>query len=208
MAPLPTALLLVLLPLAGAQAQESDDYAAMLGWLADTRIDERAFIGANGAIAVNLSAGDLNRQGNLRAFASGDVARASVAARQPQAADTFDAPAQAAAVIGGQAFGGASGLLSINQASGSGNAELNAIAATLAQQGIREASDAQLSSPALASAGLQSRSGQGETQTTDRKAAVEATALRGFEGVLQLNQIAGSGNATDNRLVLSVQTVP
>ena len=34
--------------------------------------------------------------------------------------------------------------------------------------------------------------------------AVEATALRGFEGVLQLNQIAGSANEIGNVLTLSV----
>jgi hypothetical protein len=33
---------------------------------------------------------------------------------------------------------------------------------------------------------------------------VEATALRGFEGVLQLNQIAGSANETGNALTLSL----
>lgn len=208
MASLRFMLLLTLLPFAGVQAQESDDYAAMLGWLAETRIDERAFNGASGAIGVNQSAGDLNQQANLRAFASGDAARAPIAAHQARASNGFDAPAQATAVIGGRAFAGASGLASINQASGSGNAELNAVAVTLAQQGIREASDEQLSSPALASAGLQHRSGQGGAETAGRKVAVEASALRGFEGVLQLNQIAGSGNATDNQLVLSVQTVP
>ncbi|WP_407353419.1 hypothetical protein [Luteimonas sp. R10] len=208
MAPLRFVLLLTLLPLAGVQAQERDDYAAMLGWLAETRIDERAFNGASGAIGVNQSAGDLNQQANLRAFASGDAARATIAAHQARASEAFDAPTQATAVIGGRAFAGASGLASINQASGSGNAELNAVAVTLAQQGIREASDEQLSSPALASAGLQRLSSQGGAETAGRKVAVEASALRGFEGVLQLNQIAGSGNATDNQLVLSVQTVP
>lgn len=200
--------LLALLPLAGVQAQESDDYAAMLGWLAETRVDERAFNGASGAIAINLSAGDLNQQSNQRAFASGGRASAPVAVHQARTSDRFDAPAQATAVIGGQAFADARGLVSINQASGSGNAERNAIAVTLAQQGIREASDEQLSSPAFASAGLQHPNGQGGAETADRKVAVEASALRGFEGVLQLNQIAGSGNATDNQLVLSVQTVP
>jgi hypothetical protein len=38
--------------------------------------------------------------------------------------------------------------------------------------------------------------------------AVEASALQGFDGVLQLNQIAGSGNATANQLSISVQSTP
>ncbi|NZA25010.1 hypothetical protein H0E84_01300 [Luteimonas sp. SJ-92] len=198
----------LLLPCAWAQAQEADDYAAMLGWLAETRIEERAFAGASGAIAVNMAAGDLNQQANLRSLAVGDGAHASASARQRSLADVADAPHGAAAVIGGRAFAGASGMVSINQASGSGNAELNAIAVTLAQQGIRETSDEQLSSPAFASAGLEHRPNQGEAETVDRKVAVDASALQGFEGVFQLNQIAGSGNAADNHFVMSVQTVP
>jgi len=45
-------------------------------------------------------------------------------------------------------------------------------------------------------------------KTASRNVAVEATALRGFEGVLQLNQIAGSANSIGNQLVLSVSTGP
>ena len=101
---------------------------------------------------------------------------------------------------------GASGIASINQASGGGNAELNSVTATLATQGIREASDeAMASSAAFASAG-------GQPAVSDpratRKVGVDASAMRGFDGVLQLNQIAGSANATENRLGISVQGTP
>ena len=34
---------------------------------------------------------------------------------------------------------------------------------------------------------------------------VEGSALQGFDGVLQLNQAAGVANATENRLLISVQ---
>lgn len=195
-------------PFGGARAQHADEYAAMLDWLAETRIDERALAGASGAIAVNMAAGDLNQQANLRSMAVGTGASAGIDARQRSLGDVANAPRAATAVIGGQAFDGAGGMVSINQASGSGNAELNAIAVTLAHQGIRETSDEQLSSPAFASAGLEHRPGRGEADAADRKVAVEASALQGFEGVFQLNQIAGSGNATDNHFVMSVQTVP
>ena len=114
----------------------------------------------------------------------------------------------ASATIGGDALAGASGMASINQASGSGNAEMNVITATLAQQGIRETSE-----EALASVGsIASAGGQGSVDAPGspgtRRVGVEASALRGFDGVLQLNQIAGSGNATDNQLSISVQGVP
>ena len=187
-----------------------DDYAAMLGYLADTRIEDRAFAGAQGAVAINQAAGDHNLQGNLRSFAQGDRASASASARQ-HGHDVHirsAAPDEARAVIGGDAFRGAGGLVSINQASGVANAELNVVTATLADQGIREAGDAWLASTALASAGPRAPSAHDDRNTTTRHVAVERSALRGFEGVLQLNQIAGAGNTTDNVLVISVQAGP
>ncbi|MCD9086536.1 hypothetical protein [Stenotrophomonas sp. SY1] len=194
------------LPHAAAQSR-GDAYAGMLSYLsADSRIDGNALSGANGAIAVNQAAGDLNLQANLFSLANGGRASANVSASQRRQADTFNSPMQANALIGGNALVGASGIASINQASGGGNTELNAVTATLATQGIREASDeAMASSAAFASAG-------GQPAVSDpratRRVGVEASALRGFDGVLQLNQIAGSSNATENRLSISVQGNP
>ena len=45
----------------------------------------------------------------------------------------------------------------------------------------------------------------GDKTTHTRKVGVESSALRGFEGVLQLNQVAGMANATENRLQVTVQ---
>lgn len=189
-----------------APAQPADDYAQMLGYLSDhTRIDGSVLSGASGAIAVNQAAGDLNLQANLRAIANGGRAQASVQSIQIHAGDRYDTPLHASATLAGDALSGASGIASINQASGSGNTELNVVAATLADQGIRETNDDTLAS--FASAG-----GQGEVKKDlpggTRSVGVESTALRGFGGVLQLNQIAGSGNATGNQLGLSVQGGP
>lgn len=185
-----------------AMAQSGDDYTQMLGYLADSRIDGRALSNASGAIAVNQAAGDLNLQANLRAMANGGRAQAQVQAIQIHAGDRYDTPLHASATLGGDALSGASGIASINQASGSGNTELNAVAATLADQGIRETNDDTLAS--FASAGGQGEAADGQPGGT-RSVGVESTALRGFGGVLQLNQIAGSGNATGNQLSLSVQ---
>jgi hypothetical protein len=38
--------------------------------------------------------------------------------------------------------------------------------------------------------------------------AVESSAMRGYQGVMQLNQAAGSDNATGNQLLLSVPSTP
>lgn len=191
-----------------ARAQEADGYGAMLDYLAQTRIDDRAFTGASGAIAVNMAAGDLNQQANLRAMAVGERASVSAQARQTSGHQVANAPDRALAVISGSAFQDASGIASINQASGVANTELNVVAVALAQRGIRETTDEMLAGVDFASAGQQHHRGSGAADAGTRDVAVDATALQGFEGVMQLNQIAGSGNATGNSLLMSVQTGP
>ncbi|WDS38238.1 hypothetical protein [Pseudoxanthomonas sp.] len=200
--------LLLAMPLAHAQA--ADDYGQMLAYLTDSRLDGQALSDASGAIAVNIAAGDANLQANLRSIARGQRADAQVDARQLVAddRDIGDGPMHATASIGGNALNGANGLVSINQASGSGNTELNVVTAALAERGIRETSDEALALPVRdASAG--ERSSQGTSGPAgSRRVAVESTALQGFTGVLQLNQIAGSGNTTSNQLGISVQATP
>lgn len=177
----------------------------MLQYLAQTRIGDDVLTGASGAIAVNLAAGDLNQQANLRSIAVGERAQASTAALQRSQGDMGTAPDHAIAVISGNALQGAGGLASINQASGTGNAELNAVTVALAQRGIRETPDALLASTDFASAGVQAISEPGAAGTQTREVGVEGSALQGFDGVLQLNQAAGVANATENRLLISVQ---
>ncbi|HEY8586926.1 MAG TPA: hypothetical protein VIL60_09390 [Rhodanobacter sp.] len=190
-----------LLVLSGTPAHAGDDdYAVMLGYLANTRIDGNAFSGSSGATAVNMAAGDFNQQASLRAFAAGGVV--SVASQQQQD-NTASGPTVASASIGGNAYNNASGLASINQASGSSNAQLSIVAAALAAQGIREAAEDSLSTAVSASAGEQHPDAALDSGGT-RSAAVESSAMRGFQGVMQLNQAAGSGNATSNQLLLSL----
>ena len=205
-------LALLSLPIIAPPVRASDDtqtakgmagYQAMLGYLDSSRIDGHAFGGLSGSAAINLSAGDLNQQANLRAFATGGNARASISSNQTHDDDRANGPEHATATIGGTAFANGRGLVSINQASGSGNAELNAVAAALAQQGIRETNDGALSVTVSASARGQPSTGQHGLGNGTRNVAVEATAMKGFDGVLQLNQVAGSGNATGNQLLLT-----
>ncbi len=197
-----------LLPLPLA-AQQADDYGAMLSYLNHTRLDGSALRNADGAITVNMVAGDLNQQANLLGMASGETATTSINVRQRQSGNRINSgPLDASASIGGQALNGASGVAMINQASGIGNATVNVVTSTLAQQGIRESDDEALAaSGALASAGGQDLANSRKAAGT-RSVAVEDTALRGFDGVLQLNQIAGSGNVTANQLGISVQSTP
>ncbi len=192
---------------AWAWTQQADSYVGMLSYLqASSRIDGDALAGSQGAVHINQAAGDLNLQANLHSLAAGRQADAGIQVRQSQSDSHATAPLVASASIGGNALAGAGGIVSINQASGGGNAELNSVTASLAVQGIREAGDEAMASPsAFASAGERFVAGD---PRAIRKVAVEATALRGFGGVLQLNQIAGSGNAAENRIGISVQGTP
>lgn len=198
----------VRLPMALLFALAADDYGAMLGYLTQSRVDGSAFSGASGALALNVAAGDLNQQSNLRAIAIATRAIASTDVRQARRGDRTTSPDAASAVIAGRAFSGASGLAGINQASGSGNAAFNAVALALAQQGIRETDDDQALSAAFASAGQQHDFERGGATAGRRVASVDSTALQGFEGVLQLNQVAGAGNDTGNVLSMSIQSGP
>ena len=201
---LSTALLLAFV----AAPVAADDYGAMLGYLTQSRVDGGAFSGATGALALNVAAGDLNQQSNLRAIAIGTRALASTDVRQGRRGDRATTADAASAVIAGRAFAGASGMAGINQASGSGNSAFNAVALALAQQGIRETDDDHALSAAFASAGQQHDFERGSATAGRRVASVDSTALQGFEGVLQLNQVAGSGNDTGNVLSMSLQSGP
>ncbi|MCU1062590.1 hypothetical protein [Stenotrophomonas maltophilia] len=185
-----------------------DEYSGMLAYLDVARIEGHALAGANGAIAVNQAAGDLNQQANLRGIASGKRADAAVNAQQLLRGNrVLSAALHARADIDGDALAGASGIASINQASGIANTTLNVVSATLARQGIRETDDSALAAEGSALAGGRDDAGRG-VATGTRSVGVASTALRGFDGVLQLNQIAGSGNDTANVLGLVVQDRP
>ncbi|MBH1493272.1 hypothetical protein JY423_00100 [Stenotrophomonas maltophilia] len=199
---------LLLLLAAAPWATRADDYSGMLAYLDVARIDGHALAGASGAIAVNQAAGDLNLQANLRGIAHGGLADVAISAQQLQRGNrVLSAPMEASALIGGNALAGASGIASINQASGIANTTLNVVSATLARQGIRESDDTALAAEGSALAGGRDDAGRG-VATGTRSAGVASTALRGFDGVLQLNQIAGSGNDTANVLGLVVQDRP
>lgn len=205
---------LMVLPLLFAStlacASGDDTYAAMLEYLTRSRIDGQALNGATGVIALNLAAGDFNQQANLRALAVGDNASVQVGARQRQDGNTGNAPDAAVASIGGQALGNASGLISINQASGTANAQLNTASAVLAQQGTSGTSADQWLADICAckqettSAGTEPQ-GSG---TRVHAAAVGAETMHGLQGVVQLNQIAGSNNVTANHLMIDAGMTP
>lgn len=196
--------LLLGLGMPGAANAAGDDYATMLAWLTDSRIDGQALSAAQGSIKLNQAAGDLNLQLNAHALASGRQATTAIRAGAVSEDNLTlaDAPLHARAALAGSALAGASGIASVNQASGQANAQLNALGLAVS------------ATPATAlQAPADNRRGSAQAlRRTDsaglRQALVGADALRGFAGVMQLNQIAGSSNVVENRLGLHVQTGP
>lgn len=200
----------LLLGSAFACAAPGDSYAAMLAYLTDSQISGTALNGSAGSITLNLAAGDFNQQANLRALAAGDQAAVRIRASQQQDSNTANAPDAAVAGIGGQALGNAAGLISINQASGTANAQMNTASVALAQQGIRETPGDQWLAGVCACAQQAAPTGPGQQGSGTRlhSATVEAGAMQGLQGVVQLNQIAGSNNVTANHLMIDASLTP
>lgn len=189
-----------------AATAPADGYSQMLGYLTHSRLEGRVLAGANGSIKLNQAAGDLNLQYNGHALASGPQAQTALQVQQ-RGDDriNLDTPLLARAELAGQVLQGGSGLASINQASGQANAQRNLAGVVAAAQLAHGPEPAQAAAPLPAPGNNTARR---LTAAGVREAMVGAQALRGYSGVLQLNQIAGSLNVVENRLGLHVQTGP
>ncbi len=202
---------LCMLLLGSCPAQAQDTHETWLGYLTSTRLEGNALSGASGVIAVNLAAGDGNQQSNAQAIAMGRQAQVDVVQLQHITAFRASAPDAMAALIGGNALSGATGLIAINQASGVGNRETNRITMQVGgvmPQGIEEADSEALAALDTQSGGAAGGRPAASPSISPRSASVSGTALRGAEGVVQLNQIAGMGNTAGNRLLITVDLPP
>jgi hypothetical protein len=186
-----------------AQSTPQDSYAAILNYLDSNTISGNALSGTQGVSSVNTAAGNANLQANLHAFSTGGQAQALIQAQQHEHIYSPGGTLYANATIGGHAYDNGQGMASINQVSGNSNTQLNGVAAALASQGIRETTEDTLSAAVSASAGGQTSSNPHAQAGGTRNVAVDPSAMEGFNGVMQLNQVAGSGNASDNLLLLT-----
>lgn len=175
---------------AGAAAQSTSHSA----------IQDSALAGASGHVAVNNSAGTGNAQANMAVIGIGtEHASAAVRSRQHTRHGERSSGTQVAAIEGG-AFRGASGIVTVNQASGSGNAQANLVA--IAAGALSEVSIDQLGS---VSAGQET---QPAAASREQRAAISDSAFAGANGIVQVNQLAGSGNNTANVFALSIGASP
>lgn len=182
------------------------DEPVFYGYSTRAQISDQALERATGLIGINLSAGDSNLQLNARALAitiGQGVANTELDAVQSAVA-SGTLPDRAISEISGNALGHAAGVVSINQASGVGNSQVNGFTLSMGS-GVRSADDALLGASASASGGAASSIDSSDI-TRERRASISGDALGNTSGVVQINQLAGSGNATRNNFALSIST--
>jgi len=157
---------------------------------------------SSGSIAVNTSAGVGNAQANVAAISvSKDVAISGVR-NQQEATSYYQARhGVQSSEIGRNAFANTSGVIAVNQSSGNANTQANLVA--IAAGRISETSIDQLSH-VRAQQEMPSNLSQDTNQYRRSSASIADSAFSGAQGLVQINQLAGSGNNTANIFTLSL----
>jgi hypothetical protein len=164
-------------------------------------IDSNVLSNVRGRFAVNMSAGDSNVQANAAAVALGTQGGPTVGlVGGIQVTDPRQAtlPDLAIASIGEHVFANSSGLISVNQTSGVGNAQANGAAFAMGFEEV--VAESTLS--ATTSNAVPAGAGAGKSH---QSVSINDTAFNGAHGLVQVNQSAGSGNSTANNFALQVQ---
>ncbi|GAB2910835.1 hypothetical protein GCM10027093_56330 [Paraburkholderia jirisanensis] len=163
----------------------------------DAGIATGAAVGANGAITVNEAAGLNNVQANQLTLTIGNTA----AANDNPSVQNASASARvtsARTTISGNAFSNTSGAVLVNQSAGAGNIQRNSVQLNTAAVGVETVSDSVLSAAVPKGGGLAQSNGVHDV----REATISNEAFKNVNGVVQINQTAGAGNATANSFVL------
>lgn len=180
---------LLIVGIHAAMAQEG------LGIRNSTTLGGSALSHVSGVSTTNMAAGEGNLQSNSGAIAIGKVATTANALLQQARIDERVAAQQDRVGIQDRAFRQAEGWMSINQAAGQGNVQSNAFAVAL---GI-SASNLTDNTLQQVLADKQGLSGTGDSsRKSSSKVEIDKTTFEGARGVIQVNQSAGTGNATRN----------
>ncbi|MHB1529079.1 MAG: hypothetical protein ACYCXT_06600 [Acidiferrobacteraceae bacterium] len=174
--------------------------SAAAGSTATTQISGNAFGQTSGSVQVNVAAGDGNQQSNATSLATGHNAQASTDVKQTISGST-GSPGNFTASISGNAFRNASGLISVNEASGTDNAQANQVAISLAGLG---GSTLSTNSLAQVTPGGSGSSTGGATAPSHDIASIKENAFADANGLIQINQVAGRSNATANQFALEL----
>lgn len=157
-----------------------------------------ALSAVSGVSTTNMAAGDGNLQSNSGVLAIGNTANAANAANTLMQSSRIEqriANREQTIGIKDRAFRQSEGWLSINQAAGQGNVQSNSMGVAL---GISASnlSDATLQTVMADQQGLSGT--DGGSGSTNRRIEVDKTSFEGARGIIQVNQSAGTGNATRN----------
>ena len=155
-----------------------------------------AGVGTTGAVAVNETAGVDNAQANQLTITGGNAVAADNASAQ--SASVAAKVTSTTASIGSNAFSNSSGALMINQSAGAGNLQRNSVQLGTAAPGVETVSDRELSATAAKNGGQ----GLAIGVHSVREATISNDAFKNVNGIVQINQTAGAGNATANSFVL------
>ncbi len=163
-------------------------------------INDDALRDIAGVALINQSAGDGNQQLNSAALAvnATGLAVAFTAGAQHTDPAPTDVELDAFAVIDDDAFANARGLVSVSQASGIGNQQIN-FASLAVGVDVSVLAEAELS---------QSRTGDPPPADAEPEGArlthIDDRAFLDASGVIQVNQVAGVSNNTFNRFALTM----
>ncbi|MFC0398681.1 hypothetical protein [Paraburkholderia rhizosphaerae] len=155
-----------------------------------------AAVGATGAITVNEAAGLNNAQANQLTMSTGGSVANDNASVQSASASAKVTSARAS--IDGNAFSNTSGAVLVNQSAGAGNLQRNSVQLGTAAIGAETVSDSVLSAAVPKNGGLARPNGVHDA----REATLSNEAFKNVNGIVQINQTAGAGNATANSFVL------
>jgi hypothetical protein len=185
--------LLAALALVAAQPSYAQQVGRVSG---DASIATGAAVSATGAITVNQAAGLNNAQTNQLTITNGEAVANDNASMQSATARARVPSARAS--IEGNAFSNSSGAVMVNQSAGAGNLQRNSVLLGTAAPGVETVPDGVLSATAA------NNGGQGRAVAPQgvRETSISSDAFKNVNGIVQINQTAGAGNATANSFVL------
>lgn len=159
----------------------------------------------SGLVRVNLTSGDGNVQQNAAALAySNGISAAVVEGVQSTEVISTNGLQILNTSIEDFAFGGALGIVQVNNSSGTGNAQFNGAAIAIGELGgfaIVELNDEQMMDEAGPTSVGQSSS---DDSTVISSVGLSPDAFKNATGIIQVNQTAGNNNVSSNSFTMSV----
>ncbi|MEX3976970.1 hypothetical protein [Paraburkholderia caribensis] len=189
--------LLAALALAAGQPSYAQQVGRVSGDVSgDASIATGAAVSATGAVTVNQTAGLNNAQANQLTITNGNAVANDNASIQSATARVRVPSARAS--IEGNAFSNSSGAVMVNQSAGAGNLQRNSVLLGTVAPGVETVPDGVLSATAANNGGH----GRAVPPQGVRETSISSDAFNNVNGIVQINQTAGAGNATANSFVL------